>query len=265
MFTASIRLRLLITFMLLAPALALLPACSEDETTEPETPGEYVWVHLEGDSSKIWLGDLPPIDVDAQAAVHLDELVDTTLVPMYEDKSSVLHDARVLYAYRIVGEDGFSASVKGYPDNIWDHMPLGYILTATRNVVFPDEAIDLAGAYNVKATRHVYVLRKFDVVAPDTSTFYELADMPVVQVENFEAQMEDAVALADFVSALIPDPAAHSYYISALDGFGNVDPLSWTQMQTGYWLLETQKTIFTDPALDSSRYKLKVLETIEVE
>jgi hypothetical protein len=261
MFTASIRLRFLIALLLLAP----LSSCSEDGTTGPETPGEYVWVHLEGDSSKIRLDELPPIDVDAQAAVHLDELVDTSLVPMYLDKSEVLHDARVLYAYRIVGEDGFSASVKGYPDNIWEHMPLGYILTATRNVVFPDEAIDLAGAYNVKATRHVYILRKFDVVAPDTSAFYELVDMPVTQIENFEAQMEDAVSLADFVSALVPDPAARSYYITALDGFGNTDPLSWTQMQTGYWLLETEKTKFTDPALDSSRYKLKVLERIEVE
>lgn len=265
MSAASIRLHAPIALLLLAPALAVLPACSEDETIGPETPGEYVWVHLEGDSAKILLDDLPPIDVDGQTAVHLDELVDTTIVPMYEDKGGTFHEARVLYAYKIVGEDGFSASIRGYPDNIWEHMPLGYILTATRNVVFPDEAIDLAGAYNVKATRHVYVLRKLDVVAPDTTAFYELEGMPVTQVENFEAQMEDAIALSEFVSALIADPAARSYYIEAVDGFGTTDPMTWTQLQTGYWLLETRQTIFTDPALDSGRYKLKMLERIEVE
>ncbi|MDD3641885.1 MAG: hypothetical protein PHQ19_00250 [Candidatus Krumholzibacteria bacterium] len=251
--------------VVLALSLAVMGACSEDETAAPETQSEYLLVHHEGESTQVWLGDLPSIDVDGQTAVHLDELVDTSLVPMYEDKGGAFHDARVLYAYRIAGEDGFSASVKGYPDNTWDQMPLGYILAATRDVVFPDEAIDLPGAYNVKASRHVYVKRKFDVIAPDTTAFYELEQMPVVQVENFEAQLEDAVALSGFVSALIADPASRSYYITALDGYGTADPMTWTQLQTGYWLLETQKTIFTDPALTSGPYKLKMLERIEIE
>lgn len=248
----------------LALSLSVLGACGEDDPAAPDT-SEYVFVHHEGDSTQVWLDDLDSIEVEGLTAVHLDELVDTTLVPMYEDNDEVLHDARFLYAYRIVGDDGFSASARDYPDNTWDQMPLGYILADTRDVVFPDDVIDLPGAYNVKETRHVRLLRKFDVVAADTTAFYELADMPVVQVENFEAQLEDAIALSEFVSELIADPAAHSYHITALDGYGTIDPMTWTQLQTGYWLLETQRTIFTDPELTSGRYKLKVLERIDVE
>jgi len=249
----------------LSLAFVILPACSEDKTSDPETPGEYVVVQLEGTATDVYLDDLTSVVIDGEKAVPLDELVSTTIVPMYEDKGGTLHEARTLYAYRIVGEDGFSASTKGYPDNTWEQMALGYILTATRNVVFPDEAIDLPGAYNVKAARHVHVLRKLDVVAADTSAFYEVADMPVVQVENFEEQPEDAVGLAGFVSALIADPDARAYRIRALDGFGPNDPLTWEQLQTGYWLLETKRTIFTDTLLTGGSYKLRVLERIEIE
>ncbi len=251
--------------VLIALALAVLPACSDDATSPPEEVGEWIRVHFEGDSTQVYLNDLPSIDVDGEEAVRLDEFVDTSIVHMYVDKDDNQHDARFLYAYRIVGDDGFSASKKGYPDNTWDQMPLGYILKSTRRVMFPDEAIDLPGAYNVKETRYIHVLRKFDVIAADTSAFYELADMPVVQVENFEAVTEDAVRLSDFVSELIADPASHSYNITALDGYGTIDPMTWEELQTGYWLLETEKTIFTDPDLNTGRYRLRVLRQIEVE
>jgi hypothetical protein len=137
-------------------------------------------------------------------------------------------------------------------------------MVATRNVIFPDDLIDLAGAYNVKEAGHIFVVRKFDVETPDTSLFYELDGMPVVQVLNFEDQLEDALSLADFVTGVAQDPSAMSYNIVAVDGYGPSSDMTWEEFQTGYWLLETEKTIFTDPALDSGPYKLKALERIEV-
>jgi hypothetical protein len=250
---------------LLAVVLAGSVACSDQSPTGPNTDDAFLMVYFEGDSTRVELADLLWFDVDGQTAVSLEALVDTAMIPMYEDKDEILYDARALYGYRIVGEDGFSASQRGYLDNTWEQMTLGYILTGTRNVIFPKTAIDLPGAYNVKATRRVYVERKFDVVAADTTAFYRLADMPVVQVENFEAELEDAIALSAFVSALVADPAAHTYHITAIDGYGTADAMSWAQLQTGYWLLESQRTLFTEPTFTSGRYRLRMLERINVE
>jgi hypothetical protein len=251
---------------LLALGLAMILACCGDNSpTDTGAEGQHVLVYLEGDSIRVRLADLPSFVVDGQTAVQLDGLVSTTMVPIYEDKDGNLHDARVLHSYRIVGDDGFSASHKDYPDNIWEHMRIGYMLTTTRNVIFPKTAIDLPGAYNVKAARRVYVERKIDVVAADTMAFYKLADMPIVRVENLDGQVENAVALSGFVALLVGNPAAHSYHITAIDGYGTTTAMSWAQLQTGYWLLESERTIFTDSALQSGRYRLRLLETIGVE
>ncbi|MBN1885682.1 MAG: hypothetical protein JW876_09205 [Candidatus Krumholzibacteriota bacterium] len=246
--------------------VALLAGCSKDDDPVAALPGGFLMVYHEGDSSAVFFADLPSFDVEGLDAILLDAFVDTFLVPPYYDRDQAMYDSRPLYAYRIEGEDGFSASVKGYPDNAWEHLELGYLLVAARQVVFPDDVIDLPGAYNVKDAARVIVLRKFDVVYADTTAVREIADLSVVQVENHDGALEDAVRLSDLVeTTIVPDPSTMQYNIVALDGYGPSTPMSWAEFGTGYWLLDSKRTIFTDPDLSTGAYELRVLEQILVQ
>ncbi len=244
----------------------LLIGCSKESKNpiEPVQEVSYLWIHFANDSTKIEFDNLPKIDADGEEAIQLSSFIDTTIIPIFRDKDNNPYDARVLYAYKIVGDDGFSASKKGYPDNIWDHLKLGHILTQTRQVVFPDDKIDLAGAYNVKQARHIYIFQKFDVDTPDTTAFVELQNLTSVTVTNPDGIIEKAIQLKDFILIFIATPEIYHYNMLTLDNFGPTSDMTWDQFQTGYWLLTSQKTMFTGPDLDSGRYKLKVLEKILV-
>ena len=254
-------------------ALILFSGCSkEDNPIESNEPADdFVWVHFEGDSTKFEFSTLPKIDVEeglakgaATEAIRLSAFVDTTLIPMFKDKDGIQYESRNLYAYRIAGDDGFSASTKGYLDNTWEDMQIGYILVDSRKTVFPDDIKDLPGAYNIKETRHIRINRKIDIAAPDTTGFVQLPDVQIEQVENHDGQMEDAVSLQNIISVYVTDAASHTYTYSAIDGYGPSADLTWAQFSTGYWLLESEKTIFTDPGLVGGAYKIKALQTITV-
>lgn len=257
--------RLLSVLVVMILCLAAITGCDKDNPTKPEPePENYLWIHFKSDSIKIEFEALPKIDADGEEAIQLSSFVDTTLIHPFRDKNGNPHEARKLYSYQIVGDDGFSASVKGYLNNTWEHLTLGHILTKTRQVVFPDDKIDLAGAYNVKTARHIYIHRKFDVMTPDTTTFVELRKLTPTSVTNLNGQIENALLLKDFVTALIATPENQQYNLRTLDDFGPSTDLTWDQFQTGYWLLTSETTMFTDPTLNTGKYKLKVLEKILV-
>lgn len=257
--------RLLSFVAVIILCVALMTGCDKDNPTNPKPEQEnYLWIHFNADSTKIEFEALPKIDADGLEAIQLSSFVDTTLIAPFWDKNGNPFEARKLYSYQIAGDDGFSASVKGYLNNIWEHLTLGHILTATRQVVFPDDKIDLAGAYNVKTAHHIYIHRKFDVTTPDTTTFIELRTLTPVSVINLDGQNEDALPLNDFIPTLVATPENQQYNLRTLDDFGPSTDLTWDQFQTGYWLLTSEKTMFTDPALNTSKYKLKVLEKILV-
>ncbi len=245
--------------------VALITGCNKDNPSAPKSVEEnYLWIHFKADSTKIEFETLPKNDADGEEAIQLSSFIDTTLIHPFKDKNGNLHEARRLYSYQIVGDDGFSASVKGYSNNTWEHLKLGHILTNTRQVVFPDDKIDLAGAYNVKSTSHIYIHRKFDVITPDTATFVELRTIKATSVTNLDGQMENALLLKDFVIPLVSTPENQQYNLRTLDDFGPSSDLTWDQFQTGYWLLTSETTMFNDPALNTVKYKLKVLEKILV-
>ena len=261
------RRRLTIVSILLIACVLAFNGCSKDDdvVAGPSGNGASMMVYHEGDSTAVLFDDLPSFQVDDLEAISLSSFVDTFLVPPYWDED-VMFDLRELYGYRIQGQDGFSASIKGYTDNTWDHMELGYLFTASRQVVFPDDVIDLAGAYNVKDAARILILRKIDVVYSDTTAMRELADFQPVQVDNHDGLPEDAVPLSDLVeTAIVADPSTKTYNIVALDGFGPATTMTWTQFQTGYWLLESKRTIFTDPSLEGGAYKLRILDRVLVQ
>jgi len=245
--------------------LILFSGCAKDSNNPviSEDSDKYLWVHLNNDSVKIIFADLSKFSADGEEAIQLSSFVDTSLIHPYLDKNKVSYDSRSLYAYHIVGEDGFSASgTKGYTNNIWQHLLLGHILTSTRKVIFPDSKIDLAGAYDVKSTRHIYIHRKLDLAFTDSTHFVELSKITPVQVTNLDNNVEQAIRLSDVVANKVGNPGGFQYNIISLDNYGPTAEMSWEKFQTGYWLLTSEKTMFTDTSLTGGRYKVKVLEKI---
>lgn len=266
-------------------AISVFTACSDDDDPASPTTYESIFVHWMNDSTEVSFKDMTTTDLNGETVIGLQNFITDAIVPQDVNETFVTavdeYEARQLYAYHIIGEDGFSASgVKGYPNNSWYELGKGYINFESRDVSFPDvpeENFDIAGAYNIKATKHIMIKRKFDVFMNDSvNAFFELDNMPVETVLNFDNVNEDAIPLKSFVDSLVAeaagwdtpvviDPSAHFYNMSSADDYGPTDSLTWTQLQTGFWLKDSQKTIFTDPELrDRNRYKLKFLENIIV-
>lgn len=236
----------------------------EKETSNPistDDSDKYLWIHFNNDSVKITFKNLPKFSADGEEAIQLSSFIDTSLIHPFI-KDTIAYDSRSLYSYQIVGDDGFSASVKGYRNNIWNHLKLGHILTSNRKVIFPDSKIDLPGAYDVKTTRHIYIHRKIDLAFTDSTIFVELRVVAPVQVTNPDNVLEQAVPLASIVASKVSNTTAYQFNLRSLDNFGPTIPMTWAQIQTGYWLLTSEKTMFTDTSLVGGRYKLKVLEKI---
>lgn len=238
------------------------------EDSNPVTPDDsdkYFMVFFDGDSVKVTFKNLPKFNADGEEAIQLNYFIDTSLVHPFIDKNGLSHDTRTLYSYQIVGDDGFSASgSRGYPNNIWAHFFLGHVITKNRQVIFPDNKIDLPGAYNVKFARRIFIHRKFDLAFTDSTTFVELRKISPVQVTNPDGLPEQAVPLKDVVMSKVINPGSYNYNMVAVDNFGPTTDMTWNQFQTGYWLLSSQVTMFTDTTLVGGRYKLKVLEKILV-
>lgn len=245
--------------------LYLIAGCSKEDNNPvtPDNSDKYFMVYYNGDSVKVAFNNLPKFNADGEEAIQLNYFIDTSLIHPFIDKNGLPHDTRSLYSYQIVGDDGFSASgSKGYPNNIWAHFFLGHVITGNRQIIFPDDKIDLPGAYNVKYARRIFIHRKFDLDFTDSVHFVELNKITPVQVTNPDGLPEEAIPLKDAVLFKVSNPESYNYNILAVDNFGPTADMTWNQFQTGYWLLNSQVTMFTDTTLVGGRYKLKVLEKI---
>ncbi len=262
--------------------ISVFTACSDDDDPASPTTYESIFVHWMNDSTEVSFKNMTTTDLNSETVIGLQNFITDANVPQDADATFFTavdeYEARQLYAYHIIGEDGFSASgVKGYPNNTWYELGKGYINFESRDVSFPDvpeENFDIAGAYNVKETRHIAIKRKFDMVCNDTiNFFYELDGMPTVEVVNFDGVNENAIALTSFFAKAVEDSInigvindnnlpSMMFNIRSADDWGPSTELTWTQLQTGYWLTKSLKTIFTDPALTGGAYKLKYLEKI---
>jgi hypothetical protein len=104
------------------------------------------------------------------------------------------------------------------------------------------------------------------VVAPFDSFLVEFDEITPVQVLNPDSVMEDALPLADFVPDTIMTlgPDNYQYKIVAVDGFTQNTPLTWEQLQIGYWLLDTGKTWFLSDKLHTGSYKIQAAAVMEI-
>lgn len=248
--------------------MMITAGCSKEENNPlmpPDDSDKYFWIYYNNDSVKVAFKNFPKFNADGEEAIQLNYFIDTSLIHPFIDKNGLSHDTRTLYSYQIVGDDGFSASgSRGYPNNIWQHLFLGHVITSNRQVIFPDNKIDLPGAYNVKFARRIFIHRKFDLDFIDSVQFVELRKISPVQIINPDGLPEQAIPLKNIVTAIVVNPETYNYNMLSVDNFGPTSDMTWNQFQTGYWLLDSQVTMFTDTTLVGGRYKLKVLEKILV-
>lgn len=259
---------ILIAFVM---GLAVLLGCDNDEDNGTNGGGAdpvIVTITLGSNSMEVNLRDLPSQEFEGMDAVFLHYLISEDLVEPWFDNDSVAWDMRPLHGYRLIGSDGYSPYThsQNYQDLWWDWTYLGYIFVESRDIVFPDELIDLPGAYNVDDTDNIEVYRMINVVAPFDSFLVEFDEITPTQVLNPDSLMEDALPLEDFIPDTIIALGAENYQyrVVAVDGFTQDDPLNWEQWQTGYWLLESEKTWFLTDSLQTGRYKIQAASRIEV-
>jgi hypothetical protein len=251
--------------------LGMMFGCDNDEDNGNNGGGNepvIVTVKFGNDSMEVNLRDLPSQEYEGMDAVFLNDLISETLIEPWLDHDSVAWDMRPLHGYRTVGSDGYSphSHANHYQDLWWDWMYFGYIFVESRDVMFPDALIDLPHAYDVDDTENILVFRMLKVAAPFDSFLVEFDDITPVQVLNPDSLMEDALPLADFIPDTIITLGAdnYTYKVRGIDGYPSNKPLTWEQLQVGYWLLETEKTWFLSDTLQSGSYKIQAVARIEV-
>ena len=124
--------------------LGCFDGCGEDKS--PTTNGENLpfKVTFGGESTEVNLADYPKQTIEGEEVVSLADLVDTT---------KVAHPFN--YGYRIIGEDGFYAHMKGNDDNTWEHIQSGYIILSSMKGNF-DPSLGLINRYNIKNAAETY-------------------------------------------------------------------------------------------------------------
>jgi len=225
--------------------LILFTGCGEDTSPAGAKETYPFTVTFGTNSSVVSLSELTKYTIENQEAVKLSELVDTSIVTEPDN-----------YAYRLIGEDGFYANIKGSPDNTWNHIQAGYIVLSTMNVSF-DPSLELISRYNIKEASEMKILRKIDFITPaDSLIQFVIDDMTQV---TFEDSLT-GISLTEFVpSDIVNDPAAYSYSLVAVDDFSQT--ITYEQVQEGYYVIEENRVLYANADI-SSEFKIKLLNRI---
>jgi hypothetical protein len=187
-------------------------------------------------------------------AIRLSDFVDSTMT-----------DYPQIYAYRIIGSDGFYAAQKGSPDNVWEHMQKGYLRLKDRRVTF-ESSLGLLGRYYVKDVASIELLRKIDTKfkEKEEASFSLIVDMPTaIYPDSADAYYNgrSGIRLSDFVDTMTSTPENYTYNLISIQG--DEKTFSWLELQTGWWLLGLDVTkFFPDLGMDSRLAHLQIIELI---
>lgn len=171
-------------------------------------------------------------------------------------------DYRALFNYELVASDGFTprqGQTGGY-DLPWSILQQGYYVPSDNHSTwFPN--LNLGGAFKVKNAESIRLYRKVVVSCGASSADCELRGLTVEEVENWGGEMEPAIRLNQFVSAVA---SYDSVRFTAPDGY--VKYYKPEHIQDGYYLLNSEVTTF--PSLNSSMpgslKKFKKLASVDV-
>ncbi|HEX7401242.1 MAG TPA: hypothetical protein VF369_03600 [candidate division Zixibacteria bacterium] len=197
------------------------------------------------------------VTFEGDEAIRLSDLVD-----------SAVTDYPSIYAYRIIGSDGFYAAKKGSPDNLWEHMQNGYLKLDTRRVAF-EPSLGLEGRYYVKDVVSIELLRKIDTRfgSEETFRFFLVQEMNATTYPDSTDALfggRTGIKLSDFIdTSLTYTPEDYSFTLNSVEG--EKKTLSWAEIQTGWWLFGLDITKFyPDLGADSRISRLEAIELTPV-
>jgi hypothetical protein len=172
-------------------------------------------------------------------------------------------DYRSLYAYEIVGSDGWSPreSVNAGYDLLWDTFKAGYIVpTDNKRTWFSDDTIP--GAFRVKNADKIRLYRQIGV--RDTvriSVPQELGALTAYTVTNWSGEEEEAIKLIDLLQGY---DGYSTVTLFAVDGYNKTYEAE--MIADGYYLLDSERTTFPsfNDSMEGGMKKFKYIATMQV-
>jgi hypothetical protein len=194
---------------------------------------------------------MPKVDFEGDESICLADFID-----------SVVTEQPEIYAYRVIGSDGFYAALKGSPDNTWEHIQKGYLKLTNRRAAF-ESSLGLLGRYYVKDVASIELLRKIDVkLSAEKDTTFLIIDM---QVDTYSDPQDGfyngrkGIRLSDFIEPFTSTPEDYSYKLISVQGEEEI--FTWSEIQTGWWLVDLDITKFNpDLGPDSKMHFLLTIE-----
>ncbi|MDD2230953.1 MAG: hypothetical protein PHY48_16315 [Candidatus Cloacimonetes bacterium] len=172
-------------------------------------------------------------------------------------------DYRSLYAYEIVGADGWSprGSVNAGYDLLWNTFKSGYLVPSdNKRTWFPGDTVP--GAFKVKNADKIRVYRQIGVCGTaDECVPQELGALPTYTVENWNNEDEQAIKLSDLLQGY---DGYSTVTVSAVDGYSKTYDAE--KIADGYYLLTSERTTFPtfNSEMEGSMKKFKLIATMQV-
>lgn len=257
----------------LALLLLLLSACSEKDdntSTNPNTPNPPAMattadsvVTMPAEDTVFADSLIFNVDYNGEStqAVSLTNFVTKEMTDALVDNTND-DETQKLFAYHLIASDNFTPRDRGYADLTWEKFKTGVLLPQKSfRSYFASDSIETA--FDVKHLLTVKMYRAVQVIKADGSmALFEMNTLTPHQVANYDSLMENAVKLQDFISEFVTaTPAEYDYIFS--DNTGYTKTFTWEQVQDGYWLMDSKKTIFPSyPDMPNSQKKFKKLMSI---
>ncbi|HPS39591.1 MAG TPA: hypothetical protein PL124_09290 [Candidatus Cloacimonadota bacterium] len=205
-----------------------------------------------------------PTDVDV-LGYSLDQFIDKTVV--IDSLDAAMPDTtefRQLYNYEIVSgdEDAWSPrlSVNAGYDLDWNAFKSGYLVPTDDNSTwFADPT--LPHAFDVKNTGLFRLYRKIEVNSGRGTKNIELRGLPIYDINNWDGNQEQAVKLSDLLQGIA---SYDSVRIVCYDGYGVDKYYQAAAINDGYYLLNSERTIFPTATLPNNQKKMKKVAYIDV-
>lgn len=226
-----------IAFILFASLLLLITACSEKDDN--------------------------PTDVNVYG-YNLAQFISKAVVATSVDAAPDTTELRQLFNFEIVSgdEDAWSPrqSVNAGYDLNWETFRLGYLVPTDNNRVWFQDPM-IPGAFKVRNTATFRLYRTVRVNSGRGTKEVELRGLPVQQINNWDGNPEDAIKLSDLMQGIA---SYDSVSIVCYDGYGEGKYYQTAAIQDGYYLLDSERTIFPTASLPNNQKKMKKVAYLEV-
>ena len=182
-------------------------------------------------------------------AYKLDQFIDQAEVTALYGEDGV--DCRAFYCFHLVGADGWSPRDRDNRDLTWAEFSSGYWLEGDQKAYFPSD--DISRQYNVSDLKYVNLYNTINIMDADGNLitpfeYFGAETQSITYIHHEQEYTEDAVPLTSIITSYVTtEPANYTYDFAASDGW-ETDPVTWENMQKGYWLVNANKAVFIDAA-----------------